>query len=169
MFAASCIGVILLVICLELLRRIGKEYDALLLRQFQRRVTNLKLRTANLSDGQAATATGGEAESCGPGGACAPPLPGQQFITFRATPVQQLIRAAIHAVTFGVGYIVMLLAMYFNGYIIICIIIGAFLGKLLCDWMVLKVPLVVDDGGDGGSRGVKEEAKGIEEPTVCCG
>ena len=32
-----------------------------------------------------------------------------QMVIFRATPLQQLIRAVIHAITFGVAYIVMLL------------------------------------------------------------
>ena len=36
MFAGSCIGVICLVCCLELLRRLGKEYDIYLVRQFER-------------------------------------------------------------------------------------------------------------------------------------
>jgi copper transporter 1 len=82
-------------------------------------------------------------------------------VTFRATPLQQFIRSLIHAVTFGVAYIIMLLAMYFNGYIIISIIIGAFLGKFFCDWMVQKIPLGKMVGGS--------EAQGIEETTVCCG
>ena len=35
---------------------------------------------------------------------------------------------------FAVAYFVMLLAMYFNGYVIICIFIGAFLGAFLFSW-----------------------------------
>lgn len=59
----------------------------------------------------------------------------------------------------------MLLAMYFNGYIIISIIVGAFLGKVLCDWMVVKLPLVTEQRFDES----RDEAPGISEPTVCCG
>jgi copper transporter 1 len=33
----------------------------------------------------------------------------------KATPLQQLIRAVLHAAVFAVAYILMLLAMYFNG------------------------------------------------------
>lgn len=40
MFAGSCIGVILLVISLEFLRRSAKEYDRYILRQFQRAAHN---------------------------------------------------------------------------------------------------------------------------------
>ena len=52
----------------------------------------------------------------------------------RPTALLQLARAAIHMVQFGVAYFVMLLAMYYNGYIIICILIGAFLGSFIFSW-----------------------------------
>ncbi|RXW19971.1 hypothetical protein EST38_g5878 [Candolleomyces aberdarensis] len=132
-FAGSCIGVILLVMSVELLRRLGKEYDGSLYRQFQRRAT----ASANGSDGA--------------------------VLTFRATPLQQLIRAFIHACAFGAAYIVMLLAMYYNGYLIICIFIGAGLGKFVCDWFVVKIhtDTLLEEGGS-------DKPKGIEETTVCC-
>ncbi|GJN72262.1 hypothetical protein PLICBS_006334 [Purpureocillium lilacinum] len=134
MFAATCIGVVFLVVLIEFFRRLGKEYDAFLLRQFQRESTRRYTEEGSVS----------------------------QVVTFRASLVQQLIRSAIHAVTFGGAYIVMLLAMYFNGYVIICIFIGAGLGKFVCDWLEVKIDL----GGIG--RG-SPEVKGIEEPSVCCG
>jgi copper transporter 1 len=142
MFAVSCIGVAFLVVGLEVLRRIGKEYDTAILRQFQRNISSrlADLKRQNDSDVRYTEPA---------------------FVTFRATPLQQFIRSLIHAVTFGVAYIIMLLAMYFNGYIIISIIIGAFLGKFFCDWMVQKIPLGKMVGGS--------EAQGIEETTVCCG
>lgn len=144
MFAASCIGTMLLVVVLEVLRRVGKEYDSLILRQFQRHVAAQTASSKNESNCCAET-----------------PSTAPQVVTFRASPLQQLIRAVIHAVTFGVAYIIMLLAMYFNGYIIISIIIGAGIGKFVCDWMVFKI--VVDNGEQGAA------AKGIEDTTVCCG
>lgn len=146
MFAASCIGVALLVMCLEFMRRLGKEHDAFLLRQFQR---NLHSRKAVDAD---------------EGTCCDAPVQLEiQYATFRATPLQQLIRAIIHGVTLGLAYIVMLLAMYYNGYIIISIILGAILGKFLCDWMVVRIPY----GGQGekDDRNSSFEAAG---PTGCC-
>lgn len=143
----------MLVVSLEFLRRLGKEYDALILRQFQRHVA--------LQHALASSKREAEPVSC-----CAPPeepeeaKPGLRTVTFRATPLQQLIRSVIHAVQFGLAYIIMLLAMYFNGYIIISIIIGSGIGKFVCDWMVTKVVVGLDENG---------VAKGIEEPTVCCG
>lgn len=141
-FAASCIGVAFLVVSLEFLRRIGKEYDAVILRQFRR---NVAARVEDFKDKR-------RSESC-------PVAP--QYVTFRATPLQQLIRSIIHATTFGVAYLVMLLAMYYNGYFIISILLGALLGKFLCDWMVQKVSI---NGMSDGSSG-----SGLEEPTICCG
>ncbi|KAH6983136.1 Ctr copper transporter family-domain-containing protein [Ilyonectria sp. MPI-CAGE-AT-0026] len=144
MMAATCIGVILLVILVEFFRRMGKEYDNLLHRQFERQAT---------THGTALAAQG----------CTGAVIPTRQTITFRASPLQQLVRAIIHAMTFGGAYIIMLLAMYFNGYIIICIFIGSGLGKFLCDWLVVRIDIEgLDDGGHGKS-------KGIEETTVCCG
>ncbi|KAM0347954.1 hypothetical protein ACHAPU_004455 [Fusarium lateritium] len=143
MMAATCIGTILLVVLVELFRRMGKEYDALLQRGFQRQATTHSVALA------AAGCTGAV-------------VPTRQTLTYRASPLQQLVRAFIHAVTFGGAYIIMLLAMYFNGYVIISIFIGSGLGKFFCDWLVVRIELE-------GLEGPKEEAKGIEETTVCCG
>jgi hypothetical protein len=51
------------------------------------------------------------------------------FASLRWKPLQQLIRAMLRAATFGVAEIIMLLAIYFNGYIIIPISIGAIMGS----------------------------------------
>lgn len=139
----------------------GKEYDTLLVRQFKRHLV------ASAASSRAASA------SC----------EGQEppFATFRATPLQQLTRAAIHAVVFGVAYIVMLLAMYYNGYVLFSIFIGAGIGKFLCDWMVVKVPVFSSRADDVGknidhqideARYVRLEI--VVPPTdsrqsVCCG
>jgi copper transporter 1 len=56
----------------------------------------------------------------------------------RLTLIQQTIRAFIHTCQFSVAYFVMLLAMYFNGYIIICIFIGAYIGNFMFSWDVLE-------------------------------
>jgi copper transporter 1 len=45
---------------------------------------------------------------------------------FRPNLFQQTIRALLHMMQFAVAYFIMLLAMYYNGYIIISIIVGAF-------------------------------------------
>lgn len=144
MFAATCIGIAALVVILEFFRRLGKEYDALIVRQFKR---NLNARAA------AFRSLPGSNEASEP-----------PFATFRATPLQQLIRSALHAVVFGLAYIVMLLAMYYNGYVIISIILGAGIGKFLCDWMVVKVALFSQADESG-----KNIDRQVDEPSVCCG
>lgn len=143
MFAATCIGVMLLVMLVELFRRLGREYDAFVLRQFRREVTSRRCVDGDGDDG----------DSFAP----------RTVVTFRATFLQQLTRSALHALTFGAAYVVMLLAMYFNGYVIICIFIGAGLGKFFCDWLEVKMDVGARHGREDGA------VKGIEEPSVCCG
>ncbi|KAK0703078.1 Ctr copper transporter, partial [Lasiosphaeria miniovina] len=130
-FAASCLGAMALAMTLEALRRGVREYDAYIARDLTRRGAVL----------EAASAKG---EAPGGGGNHQQARQGQQQqqrVTLRVTAVQQLIRAALHVVTFAVAYMVMLLAMYFNGYMILCIFIGNGLGKFLCDWMSQTVVL----------------------------
>ncbi|KAF1808299.1 Ctr copper transporter, partial [Eremomyces bilateralis CBS 781.70] len=122
MFAGSCIGVILLVMVLELLRRLGKEYDRLILRQHQ---TAIGIAPACPNPNTAVTG----AAAVGAVTACTGPT-----ATFRPNVLQQAIRALLHMLQFAVAYFVMLLAMYYNGYIIICIFIGAFIGSFLFSW-----------------------------------
>lgn len=57
----------------------------------------------------------------------------------------------------------------YNGYIIICIFIGAGLGKFVCDWMAKTV--VVVGGGNGFAKcaNTGPQSVGIVEPSVCCG
>ena len=47
---------------------------------------------------------------------------------------QQVVRAAIHTMQFAVAYIIMLLAMYYNGYVIVCIFLGVFVGFMVFSW-----------------------------------
>ncbi|KAK3336296.1 putative high affinity copper protein [Cercophora scortea] len=171
-FAATCIGIMLMVVLLEALRRMGKEYDAHILRAFNRRISTLAAQKS-----VSATSTQGavrkrlvrpwmsshpaqEGPYDGEGG--------RQTFIFRASALQQLVRSLIYAVTFGLAYILMLLAMYYNGYIIFCIIIGSFIGKFLCDWMTQRVVIGLDKAGNGVDA-CGAAAAGIEDPTVCCG
>jgi copper transporter 1 len=148
MFAASCIGTAFLVVCLEFLRRTSHEYDAHLLRQFQRRLQHQQAALAN------STPT-----SCCDGPIAVVDL---QYATFRVSALQQLVRAIIHGITLGVAYLVMLLVMYYNGFIFISVILGAVLGKFLCDWMVVRMAY-----GGVGEKKVRRSETGAG-PTGCC-
>ncbi|KKY19691.1 putative ctr copper transporter family protein [Diplodia seriata] len=145
-FAGSCVGVILLVVALEGLRRAQRELD-----RYFRRINNGTGASAASTTDAASAATreeaggGSSASSSGTGGGSgkggfAAAVTGRGAAG-RGMPVmgplkwwQQLVRSALFMVQFAVGYFVMLLAMYYNGYIIICIFIGAFLGAAIFQW-----------------------------------
>lgn len=128
MFAGSCIGVILLVMSLEFLRRTAKEYDAYLIRQFQRSL----LASPTSNDPLLSRASSTDKGKCLPGST--PVVVGATTAVFRPNVLQQAVRALLHMLQFAAAYFIMLLAMYFNGYIIISIIIGAYLGFFVFGW-----------------------------------
>lgn len=93
MFAGSCIGVVLLVMSLEMLRRAVKEWDRFLIRQHQAKYAD----HGSSPEGSV---------SVGKGGVSAPvchPVP-----AFRPNVWQQAIRALLHMMQFAVAYFVML-------------------------------------------------------------
>jgi copper transporter 1 len=144
MFAGSCIGVVCLVLSLEFLRRAGKEYDRYILAQYTRSLAGASPSpdpsssdAVNKNTASATTST-------------------VLRRSFRPSVLQQAIRALLHMLQFAVAYFVMLLAMYYNGYIIICIFIGAFLGYFIFGWQSFDV-------SHGGKDRMQEDA------TVCCG
>ena len=195
MFAGFCVGVILLVICLEFLRRMDREFDAFILRRAHLRQmylpglsdssgsfdsdasTTPKIKLDNVilrSDGKmksddydtsddphhedlitAIPDLGSNMRALDPAcGRAATPdgtnksgettarrqafdLP--RVESYRPSPFEQVVRALVHTLQFAVAYLLMLLAMYFNGYIIICIFIGAFLGSLVFSWEPLTM------------------------------
>ncbi|KAG5962734.1 hypothetical protein E4U57_006852 [Claviceps arundinis] len=147
-FAGSCIGVFLLTLVLELLRRSIKEYDRYLIRQHRSRH-------------QTASNTGSTTGSATPPNTtknCAAAVSsitcGKAIPPFRPNALQQGIRAFLHLLAFFVGYILMLLAMYYNGYILLCIFLGAFVGAFIFQWEELL--------GD-------EPTSAAQETTLCCG
>ncbi|KAJ8112487.1 hypothetical protein ONZ43_g5384 [Nemania bipapillata] len=116
-FAGLCIGVVLLVILLEFFRYAGRQYDQYLVNQTQ--ITVRAVEDQSKSSANAPTTS----------------------VTLRASIPQQAIRALLHTLHFATAYWIMLLAMYFNGYIIICIIIGAFIGSFIFQWDRLGLKL----------------------------
>ena len=136
MFAGSCIGVVALVMVLEALRRASREYDAYIIRQ--------TIKTPH-------PATGDESSNDGQ----KKPAEASRIVARPTLPTipQQAIRALLHMVQFAVAYFVMLLAMYYNGYIIICIFIGAYIGSFIFSWHPL-----------GGGQPIEGR-----EVTYCCG
>ncbi|ATY61674.1 Ctr copper transporter family [Cordyceps militaris] len=137
-FAGACILALLLVVALEGLRRATREFDRFIARQHVARHRPESAAAGPRKD----SSEGIVAAACAP----IPPL--------RPTLVQQAIRASLHMLQFGTAYIVMLFAMYYNGYILLSIVVGAFIGFMAFNWE----PIAVSD-----------EPNGTKEATVCCG
>ncbi|KAJ5266649.1 hypothetical protein N7478_009457 [Penicillium angulare] len=185
MFAGSCIGALLLVIILEALRRLGRVYDAFILRRarirylylsgtssstdahsrktkvqrktaFTKRapkkqtdrnekpspyddvitpVTDLSRKKSTPRDDHAPGPSHTSSETNGD----AQKREVRHFGPYRPSPVEQTVRALFHMVQFAVAYFVMLLAMYYNGYIIICIFLGAFIGSFIFSWEAVSM------------------------------
>ena len=97
MFAGSCIGVILLTMSLEFLRRAGKEYDRYLIRKH----TSIPAHTAPISSK--------DSDSKDAIASSAPISPGAGNTGgFRPNIFEQAIRALLHMVQFAVAYFIML-------------------------------------------------------------
>lgn len=99
-FAGSCIGVILLVIGLEFIRRVQREYDGYIVRQWK----------SSLTEAQAERSESGGSTTKQPLTTVVVPLQSQTR-GFKPSVLQQMIRSLLFMVQFGVGYFVMLLAM----------------------------------------------------------
>ncbi|KAK6455334.1 copper transporter integral membrane protein that functions in high affinity copper transport [Scheffersomyces xylosifermentans] len=63
----------------------------------------------------------------------------------RASPLEHIIISVLFTIEWGLSYIIMLLFMYYNGYIIISCILGALVGKLLFTY---NEPLTCNDEED---------------------
>ncbi|TGZ79009.1 Ctr copper transporter, partial [Ascodesmis nigricans] len=122
-FAGSCIGIFFLVFFLELIRRAQREWDRSLLRKRQ----NASNPSLSPSESPVST-TGGEKGERKMGALRVVLSSGEEM---GPTMVEQLVRSGFFVVQFGVAYIVMLLAMYYNGYVIIMILLGAFFGHFV--------------------------------------
>jgi copper transporter 1 len=148
-FAGSCIGVILLTMVLEALRRSVKEFDRFLIKQHRRAVLAADDQHTEQNGGSVSSKTGIAAATAVPvGRSC------ETVSNFRPNVLQQAVRALLHMLQFAVAYFIMLLAMYYNGYIIICIFIGAYLGSFVFHWETIGGPL---------------QTSAAKESTVCCG
>ncbi|KAL7623126.1 Copper Transporter integral membrane protein that functions in high affinity copper transport [Parahypoxylon ruwenzoriense] len=149
MFAGSCIGVILLTMSLELLRRTVKEYDRYLIRKHTS--TPAAISPAGSTTASAPKDADSKIVATSSAPACQAVA---QSTGFRPSILEQAIRALLHMVQFAVAYFIMLLAMYYNGYIIICIFIGAYLGSFVFHWEHLETG--------------RSATSATQEPSVCC-
>jgi solute carrier family 31 (copper transporter), member 1 len=133
-FAGLCFGVILMAILLQFLGWAAKFYDRRLVRNHKFNVIASAVADLIPSDEHQTSPTS----------------------PFRPNMLEQVARAAIRTMQFALGYWIMLMAMYYNGYIIVCIILGNFIGTYIFQWERLG-------GAHGGVAG------GHLDPTGCCG
>jgi solute carrier family 31 (copper transporter), member 1 len=145
-FAGTCIVVALLVLALEALRRVSREYDGDLARRPRPRRPASRAGPPPPPAGAAGAALSAAGRALSAAAAGAPRA-------FRDDPAAAAVRALRHTCQFAVAYLVMLLAMYYNGYVLISIFVGAFLGSFLFG----RGPAAQGDGREAG------------EATCCCG
>lgn len=127
-FAASCVAVVFLVMAIELIRRLQRDYDRFLLARWRlRRETGREFGSLpHPAEAPAPTPTDR--------------LLGRTRVSFLGrrrhvdgfmpTLGEQSVRSLFYLLQFAGAYFTMLLAMYYNGYIIVCIFIGGYLGHL---------------------------------------
>lgn len=105
-FAGSCIGVFLLTLVLELLRRSIKEYDRYLIRQHRSRHQTTSSATESTTGFATGSATPPNTKNCA--AAVSSITCGKAVPPFRPNALQQGVRAFLHLLAFFVGYILML-------------------------------------------------------------
>lgn len=132
-FAGSCIGVFFLVVASQWLHRFCREYDLAIA---SRGLQNDKLYTSE-SSSLGKESVGGEMPVTRVNPLIHALSHGwmvrrtNHLTDVSATPAEQVIRSVLFTVEWGLSYIIMLLFMYYNGFIIICCILGALVGRFL--------------------------------------
>lgn len=134
-FAGTCIGVVALCMAVELVRRFQREYDRFIYAQHLKRAEAAAAVHNHPSDvsPEGTISKGGATGAAGFNSS----FMGKFFATsstpasFTPSFLQQAVRALFYMFQFAGAYFIMLLAMYYNGYVIICIFIGAYLGNFL--------------------------------------
>lgn len=178
MFAGTCIGIVCLGIAVEIVRRLQREYDRYLLRRWLDKSGQSAVASAdvvnpetNYADGSGKSSTASVPVVNGqvtyPVGAWTVMMNDPIFPVLRSSPnaafytpsvFAQLVRATLYLFQYAGAYFIMLLAMYYNGYIIICIFIGGLLGNFLFGADTFK-PVTTAGTGSGSINPQK---------TCCC-
>lgn len=129
MFAGTCIGVFLMVFFSQWLARVAKEFD--------RAVDSQRVNGAFAleSDSSVEKSGGCFAPRVQRGGTTGQPIlyvlsHRWLFQPASVSFVNHVIKCGLFTIQWGLSYLIMLLFMYYNGYVIISCILGAFLGKL---------------------------------------
>ncbi|KAI9655832.1 MAG: Copper Transporter integral membrane protein that functions in high affinity copper transport [Bathelium mastoideum] len=153
-FAGSCIGILLLVIALEGLRRLATDYDTRLQHRCAQRAReavagddddageSTRPHYHQTAAKESATTTTTTAAAVVAAALVAQPQQqraAQVGPVFRPSVGEQGVRAGLHAAQLVGAYVVMLLAMSFNGYVLLCIVAGGFLGFAVFQWRPMQL------------------------------
>ncbi|KAL9130082.1 MAG: hypothetical protein Q9217_001641 [Psora testacea] len=141
MFAGSCIGVIALVISLEFLRRLQREHSRHIargLRQSSAGHAESRDHAANVYERRSENRKNDSSPTSEASELRENFLLANRAVRNHPGINQHTVQATLYTTQFAVAYIIMLLAMYYNGYFIICIFIGAFIGHFVFSWDLTK-------------------------------
>jgi solute carrier family 31 (copper transporter), member 1 len=139
MFAGSCVDMICFVISLEMLHRLQRAHERYLIRQAKAQCASAE-RLEHSPISSESSRSNALDKDPSESNTHATPLMGRASNAasashqFRPSLSEQTVRALMHMVQFSVAYFIMLLAMYYNSYFILCILIGAFLGFFIFAW-----------------------------------
>lgn len=125
-FAGSCIAVFLLAFTLEFVRRAVKEYDVYLARQHLSRC-EAPLEHSHSDERNKEMATTSSSAAAAVVVVAAP-------ASFRPTFWQQAARAFLQLLLITCAWTLMLLVMYFNVYLTLCILLGFYIGAFVFQW-----------------------------------
>ncbi|GAA6019607.1 hypothetical protein JCM11491_002821 [Sporobolomyces phaffii] len=127
-YVGSLIGIFFIVVALEMVRRFGRDYDRKIRSAYYRRETAALAAVAKSSKSD---------------------LPASALVPAPFCPsyAQQMIRSAFYGISFGTAYILMLLAMSYNGGVILAIFAGGAVGHFISarDTAMVQEVETVDD------------------------
>jgi copper transporter 1 len=133
MFASCCIGLAGLVLLLDFFRRMTREYDRYLMRW---NTTQGHSQSPSSAFDSKSLLQLDSASKGNPAGNRLAEKPAN-LEPFRPSILQQSVRAGLHMLQSGIAYIIMLLAMYYNGFFITSIFLSAFIGSFILKWETL--------------------------------
>lgn len=146
-FAGSCIGVAFWVILTECIRRFAREYDRLIVVNAVESITksqqdfpekwieNSFQSSPSMGEGQGTRSL--PTHAWGMVFGLPPRALRANGIKIRPTFVQQCIRTVLYGMQFTSAYLIMLIAMTYNGYMLLSIILGAMVGYFATTWDTL--------------------------------
>lgn len=128
-FAGTCIGVVLMGITVELVRRVQREFDRHLLAKWLARQQELNPSAVLAS----ASAESDASKTSSFITKILPTTPARALAGgyYHPSVLEQALRAFLYLIQYAGAYFIMLLAMYYNGYVIICIFIGGYIGNFI--------------------------------------